>query len=458
MALSAPAPPPVAGERRHGRNAFLFIILTVFIDMMAFAIIFPVLPKLIAELLYGEAAVTAAEAAKAAGDATPLRDMLSSAAPWGGYITAFYAILNFLMQPVLGNLSDRFGRRPVLLVSMATLAIDFLIMGFAHSIWLLFIGRLMTGISGATHATASAYIADTTEPENRAKAYGMLGVAFGTAFILGPVIGGLLGTIDPRAPFFASAAFAGLNFLYGLFVLPESLDKAHRRPFDWKRANAVGAFLHFRKLPHLKWFLLAFGLYSFGHWVYPATFTYYGQIRYGWDEAQTGWALGAVGLGQAIVQGALIGVFIKTLGASRTAMLGFLAAISAVIGYIFAYQGWMVFLFIPLSAMAGVLTPALNQIMSARVERNAQGELAGAQASIMALASIFSPLAMTQTLHFFTSPGAPAFIPGAAFLLAAGFMAIAIVPLLTGLRLVRKVEPEPSPAADDNDNVAAPAS
>jgi MFS transporter, DHA1 family, tetracycline resistance protein len=427
-ASTGPAPP------RIGRNAFLFIIFTVFIDMLAFGVIIPVLPKLIAELLNGKAAVEAAEAAKLAGDGAPLASMLSSAILWGGFITTFYAILNFLMQPVLGNLSDRFGRRPVLLVSMGTLAIDFLIMGFAHTIWLLFIGRMLTGVSGATHATASAYIADTTEPDTRAKAYGMLGAAFGMAFIIGPVAGGYLGQIDPRAPFFAAAGLAGLNFLYGLFVLPESLGRENRRPFDWTRANAFGAFQKFRKLPNLRWFLLAYGLYMFAHWVYPATFTYFGPIRYGWEESMTGNALGAVGVTQALVQGFLLGWIIKTFGASRTALFGLCVAVVSSLGYAFAFQGWMVFVFIPIGAFASVLGPALNQIMTTRVERNAQGELAGATAAISAFGSIFSPLLMTQTLHWFTRENAQPHFAGAAFLLSAIITATALIPLLIGLR------------------------
>jgi MFS transporter, DHA1 family, tetracycline resistance protein len=434
MQPTAAGPAPA---RRPG--AFLFVIVTVFIDMMAFAVIIPVLPRLIAELTHGPAAFDAALAAEAAGDPSAIAAMLSEAAPWGGYITMVYAILNFLMQPILGNLSDRFGRRPVLLVSMGTLAIDFLIMGFAHTIWLLFLGRILTGVSGATHATAAAYIADTTAPEERGKAFGMLGAAFGVGFTLGPAIGGLLGEIDPRAPFFASAGLAALNFLYGLFVLPESLPREHRRKFDWKRANALGAFRHFSKLPHLAWFLLAYGLFMFGHWVYPATFNYFAQYRYGWSEGMTGLALTAVGVGSAIVQGGFIGPTIKRFGATRTAIFGLSVAVAAPLGYALASEGWMVFLVIPIGSLAGVLGPALNQIMTARVEPNAQGELQGAMASVQAFGSIFSPLVMTQTFHAFTQPDAPVQAPGAAFVLAALVTALAIPPLLKGLQTTPKV-------------------
>ena len=316
-------------------------------------------------------------------------------------------------------------------MSMGTLAIDFLIMGFAHAIWLLFVGRFLSGLSGATHSTAAAYIADTTEPENRAQAFGMLGAAFGLGFILGPVIGGFLGQIDPRAPFFAAAALAGVNFLYGLFVLPESLAPEHRRKFDWNRANAFGAFRHFSKLPHLAWFMLALGLFNFAHWVYPATFNYFGAIRFGWNAGMIGLALGAVGIGSAVVQVGLIGP--SSIALRRDAhglIFGFLVSCVAPLSPTLAPEGWMVFVIVPFGSLAGVFNPAINQIMTARVERNAQGELQGALASVQALTNISSPLVMTQTLFYFTHADAPLYLPGAAFLLAAVVCALLAVAAL----------------------------
>ena len=316
---AANASPPATGASRLGKNAFLFIIVTVFIDMMAFAVVMPSMPYLMAELLNGEAALESARALASEGNLLPLEAMLSEAAPWGGYITMVYAVMNFLSAPILGGLSDRFGRRPVLLISIGTLAIDFLIMGFAHTIWLLFLGRVLSGISGATHSTASAYIADVTEPKQRAQAFGMLGAAFGLGFILGPAIGGFLGQFDPRYPFFASAMLAAINFCYGLFVLPESLGREHRRRFEWKRANAFGTFVHLAKVPYLAWFMLALGLFQFSYWVYPATFGYYSGVNFGWGEGLIGIALMVVGIGSAIVQGALIGPIIKRFGPTNTA-------------------------------------------------------------------------------------------------------------------------------------------
>jgi DHA1 family tetracycline resistance protein-like MFS transporter len=424
-------PPAAAGPapRPHGRNAFFFVIVTVFIDMLAFAVIMPSMPALLMDLT-----------------GLPKEDV----APWGGYITTVYAVMNFLAQPILGNLSDRYGRRPILLASMGTLAIDFLIMGAAHSIWLLFLGRLLSGLSGATHSTAAAYIADTTQPERRGHAFGMLGAAFGLGFILGPAIGGFLGQFDPRWPFFASASLAAVNFCYGLFVLPESLEKTNRRAFDWKRANAFGAFSHFARLPHLAWFMLAMCLYNFAHWVYPATFNYFGAVRYGWDPGMLGLSLTVVGLGSALVQGLLVGRSIRKFGTTQVAVFGFISAIIAFLAYAFASQGWMVFAIIPFSAMAGMLAPALNQIMSVRVAPNAQGELQGAIASVQAIANIFSPLVMTQTFNSFTHP--PFHFAGAAFLLAAMIATLSLIPLFRGLQSAPKLDETrgpPPPEAKD---------
>lgn len=402
-----PQSSPPSQKGRLGRWAFFFIIVTVFIDILAFAVIIPSTPFLMAELT-----------------GLPLQEVT----PWGGYLTAVYAVMNFITQPILGNLSDRYGRRPVLLISMGMLSIDFLIMGFAHSLWLLFLGRILSGLSGATHSTAAAYIADTTEASERAQAFGMLGAAFGLGFILGPVIGGFLTTLDPRAPFFAAAGLAGINFIYGSFILPESLARENRRAFDWKRANALGSFRHFARLPRLAWFIVTLGVYNFAHWVYPATFSYFGPIRYGWDAHMTGLALGAVGVGAAIVQGGLCGVIIRRLGEEKTALVGIMSTVCAMLSYAFASEGWMIFFIIPLGALGGLMGPAMNQIMTARVEKNAQGELQGALASVQAAGNIIAPIVMTQILFAFTAEDTPIYFPGAAFLLAGVLTAISLLP------------------------------
>ena len=441
---ASPTSSATPGGKVHGKNAFFFIIVTVFIDMMAFAVIMPSMPFLMAELLNGKDVLLQAKELAAAGDRSLLEGMLSDAAPWGGYITTVYAIMNFLSAPILGGLSDRFGRRPVLLLSIGTLAIDFLIMGFAHSVWLLFLGRILAGISGATHSTAAAYIADVTEPKNRAQAFGMLGAAFGLGFILGPAIGGFLGQYDPRLPFFASAGLAFINFCYGMFVLPESLDREHRRRFDWKRANAFGTFKHLLRVPYLAWFMLALGLFNFAHWVYPATFNYFAGVRYGWNEGMIGIALVVVGIGSAVVQGGLTGPIIKRFGPTNTAVFGFIICVITFAAYAAATQPWMVFVIIPFGALAGVLGPSMNQIMSVRTPKNAQGELQGAIASVQSLTNVFAPLALTQTFHYFTASTAPVWFPGAAFALASVVCAISLLPLMRGLATAPKVEEQPA--------------
>jgi DHA1 family tetracycline resistance protein-like MFS transporter len=331
-------------------------------------------------------------------------------------------------------------------------------MGFAHAVWLLFLGRVLSGISGATHSTAAAYIADVTEPKDRGRAFGMLGAAFGLGFILGPAIGGFLGQFDPRYPFFASAGLAFINFCYGMFVLPESLGHEHRRRFDWKRANAFGTFKHLIHVPYLAWFMLALGLFNFAHWVYPATFNYFAGVRYGWTEGMIGIALVAVGIGSAIVQGGLTGPIIKKFGPTRTATFGFVICAITFAAYAAATQWWMVFLIIPFGALAGVLGPSMNQIMSARTPKNAQGELQGAIASVQSLANMFAPLALTQTFHYFTSPAAPFFFPGAAFALSAVICAVSLLPLMRGFATAPKLDTQPpDPKGEDVEEAPAPA-
>lgn len=398
---------------RHGSNAFMFVIITVAIDMLAFGLIIPVIPTLVQEL----------------GHITPEQATL-----YIGGLGATYAVMNFLFGPVLGSLSDRFGRRPVLLASIATLGLDFLIMGFAGSIWLLFLGRALSGISGATYSTANAYIADVTEPETRGKAFGMVGAAFGFGFVFGPVLGGFLGDFDARAPFFAAAALALLNFVYGVFVLPESLAPEDRRPFDLRRANPFGAAKHFSKLPQVSWFLAAAGIFFLAHTVFPATWSVHGEIRYDWTPKDIGLSLGLVGVGAAVVQAGLMGMALDQFGTLRTAAYGIIINAIALFLYAFADAGWMVFLIIPFGALGGVASPAMNSLMSSVTPRNAQGELQGASASLNSFAMIFGPLLMSGALYYFTEQASPVHFPGAAFLLAAVLTALAILPFLRGVQ------------------------
>lgn len=401
----------------HGKNAFMFVIITVALNMLSFGLIMPIMPALLED-------VTGLLAEESVG--------------YSGWLSVVFATANFLAMPILGGLSDQYGRRPVLLVSIAMLAIDLIIMGLAPTLAILFVARALGGLFSSTYSVANAYIADVTEPEDRGRAFGMTGAAFGFGFIFGPVVGGFLGDIHTRLPFFVAAGIATLNFLYGYFILPESLPKEDRRPFDWKRANPFGALRHFAKLPRVAWFIVAIGFYQIAHAVYPQTWSFYGEIRFDWTEFEIGLSLGAVGIGSALSQALLTGFLIKKLGAMRSAFFGLSVNALALLLFALASAPWMVYLVIIVSAIGGVAMPAINTITSSLTPRNEQGELQGAQSSIMALTLIFSPVLMTQTLQYFSSDSAPVYFPGAAFLLAAIITVIALIPFAIGIGVNRK--------------------
>lgn len=303
--MSGAAPDAI---RAAPRRSAVFVFVTVALDAMGIGIVIPVMPDLLQELSglsVGRAAV------------------------WGGYLTFTYAAMQFLMSPVLGGLSDRFGRRPVLLVSLATLGADYLVMAVAPSLWLLFIGRAVAGVAGATYGTATAYIADVTPREKRAAAFGLIGAGFGVGFVMGPAIGGLMGELGTRAPFFAAAAVALANLAYGWLVLPESLPPGRRRAFDWRRANPLGGLMQVARVPTVGWLVAASLAYTLAHYVYPAVWSYYTKEAFAWSNAKIGVSLAAVGAGFAIVQGGLIRIFLSRLGERRTGYLGFLLNSSA---------------------------------------------------------------------------------------------------------------------------------
>lgn len=413
-----------ATARLPGKNAFFFVLVTVFIDHLAFGLIIPVLPTLIQDLANVPA---------------------SGATLWIGGLAATYAVITFLFGPLVGALSDKFGRRPVLLVSMAMLGLDFLLMALAPNIWILFLGRALAGISGATYSTANAYIADTTTPGERGRAFGFIGAAFGLGFIFGPVIGGLLGELGPRMPFFAAVGLAFINFLYGIFVLPESLPKERRRNLNLKRANPLGAARHFSKLPKVSWFLIASGIFFLAHTVFPATWSVHGEIRYDWSPMQIGLSLGLVGVGAATVQAGLMGLILKRLGSVGTITFGYIVNIIAMTGFAFAGQPIFAYLIIPFSALGGVTMPAANALMSSLTPPDAQGELQGAASSLNALGMILGPLIMSTTLFAFSREDAPIQFAGAAFLLAAALSALAFLPFLRGVAANRDALPAAAP-------------
>jgi len=383
-----------------------FIFITTVLDSMGIGIIMPVMPELIQEV----------------GNFN-----LSDAAKWGGWLTVVFAINQFLFSPTLGGLSDAYGRRPVLLLSLLVMTIDYLVLVFAQSMWLLFAARIVGGITAATQSTASAYMADISTDEDKAKNFGLLGAAFGVGFILGPLVGGLLAEYGSRAPFLAAAALAFLNMLFGYFVLPETVTPSMSRPFSWNRANPFGAFRQMKKLPGMLPLLSVFLLLSIAFFVYPAVWAYFGRAQFSWDAGMVGLTLACYGLGVVIIQGGLIRPILKKLGERNTAITGMCIHLLSFLTYPFLTQTWQIFAFLPISVFSALAMPALQGIMSNSVPRNAQGELQGAMGSLTALATIISPLVMTQAFSFFTNERTPFYLPSAPFLLSALAVVVAIV-------------------------------
>lgn len=388
---------------QSSRKALTFIFITLLIDVIGLGIIIPVLPALIREVHGGT---------------------IADASRYGGFLTFAYASMQFLCSPIIGGLSDRFGRRPVLLLSLLGFSLDYLLMGFAPTLTWLFVGRIIAGITGASFTTAGAYIADVSTAEKRAQNFGLLGAAFGLGFIIGPVIGGLLGHFGPRIPFFFAAALALANALYGFFILPESLSTANRRPFEWSRANPIGSLRHLQRHPMVMGMLVPFVLmYIAGH-ANQSTWTYYTIEKFGWNETWVGYSLGFVGITVAIVQGGLIRKILPVLGQTRAVFVGLAFYGVTFILFAFATKGWMMFAFMIPSALGGIAGPALQGIMSGRVPPNEQGELQGALTSVISLTSIAGPLLMTWLFFTFTRADAVAYFPGAPFL-AAGILSLA---------------------------------
>jgi MFS transporter, DHA1 family, tetracycline resistance protein len=395
---------------RVGRNPLIFIFVTRVIDAIGFGIVMPVLPQLLLQM--GEPDIAAATRT-------------------GGILLVTYAVLQFFFSPIIGNLSDRFGRRPIILISLFAYGVDYLLMGFAPSVLWLFIGRAIAGMAGAVFVPANAFVADVTPPERRAHAFGLMGSAFGLGFILGPGIGGLLGELGARAPFFAAAALAGVNFLFGVFVLPESLPRERRRAFEWRRANPLGAVTMLRHHPGVLMYALATAAYLVGNNVYPSTWAFFMTAKFDWSTGMIGLSLMATGIAMGLAQAFLTGRLSKRMGERRAAMLGLSVAVAMAIAYALITQPWMVFVLTFIGALQAIAYPALNALMSKSVPSNAQGELQGGIASLSSIANVIGPLLMTQTLAFFTSTMAPVYFPGAAFVLAALVNSIGIVLLLT---------------------------
>lgn len=385
--------------------ALIFIFFTVLIDVIGLGIIIPVIPALIMELT-GEG--------------------VSAAARYGGWLMFVYAFTQFLFAPVIGGLSDRFGRRPVLLLSLAGFGIDYIITGLAPSLLWLFLARFLAGITGASITTASAYIADVSTPEKRSQNFGLIGAAFGLGFIIGPVIGGLLGEFGSRIPFFVAAGITFINVLYGYFILPESLSEENRRSFDFKRANPLGSLQQLRKFPSVMGLVGVFFLIYLAGQSTHSTWTYYTIEKFSWDEGQIGISLGVVGFFVALVQGVLTRVVIPKIGEARSVYLGLFAYALGFMGFAYAHTGLIFLIMIIPFAMGGFAGPALQGIISNEVKDNQQGELQGALTSLISFTSILGPPLMTGLFSYFTKDGTPLDFPGAPFFTASVLMLIAL--------------------------------
>lgn len=384
---------------KEQKNApLIFIFITVLIDVIGLGIIIPVMPALIMELT-GEG--------------------LSEASMYAGWITFVYAATQFLFAPVIGGLSDRFGRRPVLLLSLLGFGLNYILIGLAPTIIWLFIGRFLSGLTGASFTTASAYVADISSAEKRSQNFGLIGAAFGLGFVIGPSVGGILGEYGSRIPFFAAAGITLLNMAYGYFILPESLSPENRRSFNWKRANPFGAIKQLRMYPKISGLAGVYFLVYIANHATQSTWAYFTMEKFSWTEMTVGLSLGMVGLSIMIVQGALTRVVIPKIGNNKTVYFGLTMYTLGFLGFALAGQGWMMFLVILPFCIGGLSTPALQGIISNEVPSNVQGELQGTLTSLVSLSAIFGPPMMTNLFGYFTSANAPVYLPGAPFLLAA---------------------------------------
>jgi MFS transporter, DHA1 family, tetracycline resistance protein len=389
------------------RNAAVsFIFITLLIDVIGFGIIIPVFPGLIAKLKGVD---------------------ISTAAKYGSYLTIAYAIMQFFFAPILGNLSDKYGRRPILLFSLFGFGLDYILLALAPTYSWLFIGRIIAGITGSSFTTAAAYISDISTPENRTKNFGMIGAAFGIGFILGPSLGGLLGKIGERIPFYVSAILVLLNCVYGYFVLPESLQKENRRAFDWKRANPIGSIISLSKHKSVAGLLVSILFIYVAAHALMSNWSYFTIHVFKWDELTVGLSLGLVGVLVGLVQAGLTRVVNPKIGNEKSIYYGVVLYTIGMLLFALATKSWMMFAILGVYCLGGIAQPAIQSVMAGRVPANAQGELQGALTSSMSLAAIIGPFAMNNLFFYFTHKDAPFQLPGAPFFLAAFLMAISAV-------------------------------
>jgi len=406
------------------RAALVFVFVTVTIDILAFGVIIPVLPHLIQQMVGGS---------------------IAAASVWSGIFSTVFALTQFVSTPIQGALSDRFGRRPVILISCFGLGLDFMLMALAQTLPLLFIGRIISGITASSFSTANAYIADVTPPEKRGAAFGMLGAAFGIGFVIGPAVGSLLSTFGTRAPFWGASALAVCNVLYGLFVLPESLKPEDRTPtFEWRTATPWGSILNLRRYPHVFGLAIVNFLDNTAHYVLPSTFVLYADYRYHWGERTVGYVLAAVGVCSAIVQAVLAGPVMKRLGERRTLIVGMTFGVVGFAIYGAASTGLGFMIGIPIMSLWGLAAPASQALMSRQVNASEQGRLQGAIASLGSLAGIFAPFVFASLFAAVIGTHADLQQPGAAFYLSALLVFAATVVAWSATRDEPKLDKQPA--------------
>lgn len=400
MSTTAASPTP-----KSQRLPILFILMTVVIDAMGIGLIMPVMPALIREVASSG---------------------LSQAAIWGGVLASSFAVMQFLFAPMVGRLSDAFGRKPVLLVSLLVLAVDYAVLAVAGSIWLLLAARVVGGITSATHSTAFAFMSDISEGEDKAKRFGLIGAAFGAGFVLGPALGGFMAEFGTRAPFYLAGALALTNAIFGWLVLPETVTEKTRRAFRFKGVNPFSAFAALSHLPSIRSLSLIYFLYQLATVVYPAIWAYFGVERFGWSPGMIGISLMLYGIGSAFVQGVLVGPVIKWLGERRTVIFGLAVECGTFVLLGFITSGTITLILTPLIAIGGVGLPALQGIIAQKVPDDSQGELQGVLSSITSIAMVIGPLMLTQLFAWATAEGNPIYQPGAPFLLSGVLMLVAL--------------------------------
>ena len=394
-------------KKNQKSAAIGFIFITLLIDITGWGIVIPVVPKLIQELIHNSD--------------------LSIASQYGGWLSFVYAAMQFIFASVLGGLSDKYGRRPIILFSLLGFSLNFYIQAIAPTIFWLFVGRIFSGVTGASITTASAYIADISTDEDRAKNFGMIGAAFGLGFIIGPVIGGLLGQYGARVPFYAASGLCLVNFLYGWFILPESLEKENRRAFNWKRANPVGSLLQLRKYPQILGLIGALVFVYIASHAVQTNWTFFTMYKFNWSEKMVGISLGISGFMAALVQGYLIRFIQPKLGNEKSIFYGLILYSIGMLLFAFAGKSWMMFAFLVPYGLGGIAGPALQSVISSQVPKNEQGELQGALASLVSLTAIVGPPLMTNTFYYFTHDNAPFKFAGAPFFLGFVLMTISTV-------------------------------